>query len=183
MSAARANVYAILFLVPIFILYVPPYLILWQEQFALDNLKAAVKLYKTLLLFSPVVLVGVLVFGVILHELLHGLTWAAFCKNGLKSITYGIHWKLLTPYCHCKEMLPLRPYMLGGAMPGLVMGLLPALLGLAFGNIILLLLGLFFSFAAGGDLLILWMLRKYKPEDRVQDHPDKIGCFVFVKES
>lgn len=182
MSAAKANAYALFFILPILLLYIPAYILVWPEQFAFSNLREVMAAYKTWLLFSPVVLMVVFVLGAVVHELLHGFTWAIFCKRGLKSIQYGVYWALLTPYCHCKEVLPLRPYIVGGLMPGLVMGLLPAMAGLVLGNILVFLFGLFFSMAAGGDLLVLWMLRHQRKEDLVQDHPDKIGCFVLVKE-
>ena len=38
--------------------------------------------------------------------------------------------------------------------------------------------GFFFTFAAGGDFLILWLLRKEKDTYMVQDHPKKIGCII-----
>ena len=180
-SAAKANLYALYFIVPIVLLYIPVYVLAWPEQFSFTGLKELVAAHKTILLVSPAIMLGVFVLGAVVHELLHGLTWAVFCKRGLKSIKYGVYWSLLTPYCHCEEVLPLRAYVLGGMMPGLIMGLLPALAGLVWGNLLLFLFGLFFSIAAGGDLLVLWMLRHQKKDDLVQDHPDKIGCFVLVK--
>ena len=182
MSAAEANLHALYFILPILLLYIPAYMFAWPEQFSLYNLRQVVAIYKSWLLLSPLVLLVVFVLGALVHEMLHGFTWAIFCKRGVKSIKYGVYWALLTPYCHCKEVLPLRHYILGGMMPGLVMGLLPAIVGLALGNVLVFLFGLFFSMAAGGDLLVLWMLRHQKKEDLVQDHPEKIGCYVLVKE-
>lgn len=181
MSAMRANLLALLFVVPFFLLYALLYVWAWPEQFSLQNLKAVVQIHKTLLLYMPVIIVVVFIPGAALHELIHGFTWAAFCKNGLRSIKYGVQWKALTPYCHCKEILPLRAYALGGAMPGLLMGILPALVGIMTGTFLLFLFGLFFTLAAAGDMLILWMLRQQKKEDLVQDHPELIGCYVLRK--
>lgn len=181
MSAGQANMYALFFMLPILLLYILIYILVWPEQFSLFHLKHLLVTYKVWLLFSPAILLVVFVFGAIMHEMLHGFTWAIFCKRGLKSIEYGVYWKLLTPYCHCKEVLPMRAYILGGMMPGLVMGLLPALAGLLLGNLLVFLFGLFFSMAASGDLLVLWMLRHQNKEDLVQDHPEKIGCYVLVK--
>ncbi|GGG21825.1 hypothetical protein GCM10011323_27220 [Pontibacter amylolyticus] len=179
MTAAEANVRALVFIVPILVIYGAAYWLIWPEQFATQNLRQLVEVQRDLLLISPMIMLLVFVLGAVVHELLHGLTWAVFCKNGLKSIKYGVHWKVLTPYCHCKEVLPLRHYAIGGMMPGLVMGLLPALAGIAMGHFLLFLFGLFFSIAAAGDLLILWMLRHQHSSDLVQDHPDKIGCYVL----
>ncbi len=180
MSAAEANLRALVFIVPVLLIYPALYLLFWPEQFSSTNLKQVVQTHRDLMMLSPLVMLGVFVLGAVVHELLHGLTWAVFCRNGLKSISYGVYWKVLTPYCHCKEVLPLRHYAIGGMMPGLVMGLLPTLAGIATGHFLLFLFGLFFSMAAAGDLLILWMLRRYRAADLVQDHPDKIGCFVYL---
>jgi hypothetical protein len=35
--------------------------------------------------------------GIILHELIHGITWAKYTKDGFKSIRFGVLWKFLTP--------------------------------------------------------------------------------------
>ncbi|MBF8962560.1 DUF3267 domain-containing protein [Pontibacter sp. FD36] len=179
MTVAEANVRALVFIVPILVIYVGAYLLIWPEQFSSHNLRQLVQTNRDLLMISPMLMLLVFIVGAVVHELLHGLTWAVFCKNGLKSIKYGVYWKMLTPYCHCKEVLPLRQYAIGGMMPGLVMGLLPALAGIAMGHFLLFLFGLFFSMAAAGDLLILWMLRHQHSSDLVQDHPDKIGCYVL----
>ncbi len=181
-SAGEANARALAFVLPILVLYITPYVLLWPEQFSLYALEQFFRDNGLRSLLFPLVLVLVFVVGAVVHELLHGLTWASFCKRGFKSIAYGVHWRHLAPYCHCKEVLPLRPYVLGGLMPGLVMGLLPALAGLLIGHLMLFLFGLFFSLAASGDLLVLWMLRHAKATDQVQDHPEKIGCYIYRKQ-
>ncbi|WP_276496835.1 DUF3267 domain-containing protein [Pontibacter litorisediminis] len=181
LTAAEANVKALVFMLPILVLYIVPYVLLWPGRFSYGAVEGFVREQGVQVLFYPFLMLLVFVLGAVVHELLHGLTWAVFCRHGVKSIKYGVHWRYLTPYCHCQEVLPLRPYVLGGIMPGLVMGLLPAVAGMATGNLLLFLFGLFFSIAASGDLLVLWMLRHAKPSDFVQDHPEKIGCYVFSR--
>lgn len=181
LTAAQANKQALRFVLPILLLYLVPYLLLWPGQFGYAALEGFVREHGVRTLFYPFLMLLVFVLGAVMHELLHGLTWSIFCKRGLRSISYGVHWRYLTPYCHCKEMLPLRPYLVGGMMPGLVMGLLPAVAGMVTGNLLLFLFGLFFSLAASGDLLVLHMLRHAKASDLVQDHPEKIGCYLYRK--
>jgi hypothetical protein len=181
LTAAKANMRALFFVLPTLLIYIATYVLIWPEQFSLSSLKSLVAVYKTWMVFSPFVLILVIVFGAILHEMLHGYTWAFFCEHGLESIEYGMCWALLTPYCHCQEVLTLRSYVLGGIMPGFLMGLLPAFVGLLLGSIPVFLFGVFFSMAASGDLLVIWMLRHQRKTALVQDHPDKIGCYVFVK--
>jgi hypothetical protein len=181
LSAAKANIRALFIVLPILLVYILTYSLIWPEQFSLTALKGLLIVYKTWILFLPFILLLIIILGAMLHEMLHGYTWALFCENGLKSIKYGMCWALLTPYCHCQEVLSLRAYMLGGVMPGLLMGLLPAFVGLVFGSIPVFLFGVLFSMAASGDLLVLWMLRHQTRTALVQDHPDLIGCYVFVK--
>ena len=180
-TATQANVQAIAFALPVLVLLAVPYLLLWPEQFSDRSLAAIVAEHGSRILFLPLLVLLVFIPGAVVHELLHGLTWAIFCRRGIRSIKYGVHWKALTPYCHCGEVLPLRPYILGGMMPGVVMGLLPAVAGIILGNPWVFFFGLFFTVAAAGDMLVLWMLRHCRASDLVQDHPDKIGCYVLRK--
>ncbi len=180
-STEKANVLALAFMVPVLLLFVPLYIWLWPEQVQFGSLKDFYLAHRSEMLLYPFLIILIMIPGAVIHELLHGLTWAAFCKNGLRSIKYGVYWKMLTPYCHCKELLPLQPYMLGGMMPGLVMGVLPTIAGLILGNIYVFAFGLLFIIAAGGDILILWMLRIARKQDLVQDHPELIGCFLYRK--
>jgi hypothetical protein len=180
-TATEANIKALAFAFPVMLLLLVPYIMLWPEQFSSETLRSIVAEYGSRILFLPLGMMLVFIPGAVVHELLHGLTWAAFCEKGVKSITYGVHWEALTPYCHCEEVLPLRPYILGGIMPGLVMGLLPSIAGIIWGNPWMFFFGLFFTLAAAGDMLVLWMLRRCKITDLVQDHPEKIGCYVLRK--
>ncbi|GAB3820075.1 DUF3267 domain-containing protein [Pontibacter rugosus] len=180
-SASEANAQSLLLVAPVLLLYVIPYLLLWPEQFKLHALEGFIKENNVRSLLFPLVMLLVFIAGAVVHELLHGLTWAAFCKQGLRSIKYGMHWKQLSPYCHCKELLPLKAYVLGTVMPGLVLGLIPALVGLLLGQLMLFLFGLCFTLAAASDFLGLWSLRHAKATDLVQDHPEKIGCLIYRK--
>lgn len=178
-GALQANVYSLLFVLPVLLLFGLPYLLLWGQTFSFESLAAAMKTYKLWVMLSPLVFLFVLVAGIIVHELIHGLTWAVFCKKGYKSIRYGIMWQYLTPYCHCKEPLLLKHYCLGALMPALLLGGVPSVVALLTGGFLWLLFGLAFTLAAGGDFLVIWMLRNEKKESYVQDHPDKIGCYVL----
>ncbi|MBN1414467.1 MAG: DUF3267 domain-containing protein [Bacteroidales bacterium] len=181
MNAAEANMYALIFVVPLLLLYGLPFYFIWLRHntlnmfvdFLVDNWRS--------LAFSGLWVILILLVGVILHELIHGLTFMLFCKNGLKSISFGIMWRFITPYCHCKEPLKARHYIIGALMPAIIMGFLPACLGIITGKIIPLLFGLFFSFAAGGDFLIVWLLRKQPGDSLVLDHESKVGCYIVER--
>ena len=78
-----------------------------------------------------------LIVAIVVHELIHGLTWATFAPRGLRSIKFGIMKKYLNPYCHCSDPLPRNGYVLGCLMPGIATGLIPAIVALAIGSFLL----------------------------------------------
>ena len=75
--------------------------------------------------------------------------------------------------------MKLKHYRLGGIMPAILLGFIPAFISIFTGSFGMLAFGVIFSIGAGGDLLMIWMLRNDKSNDWVQDHPDKIGCYIF----
>ena len=120
-----------------------------------------------------------LLFGILLHELIHMLAWALFAKKSIKAFKLGFQWKSLTPYAHCKEPMDIQPYRTGSFAPGLLLGLLPWFISLFTGDILLFFFGLLYTTAAGGDFLILWIIRNVKPNTLVEDHPTNAGCYVI----
>jgi hypothetical protein len=120
-----------------------------------------------------------LVIGIFLHELIHLFAWAAFARKPLYAFKLGFQWAALTPYAHSKEPMDIFPYRIGAAAPGLLLGIIPWLISLFIGNLLLFFFGLAYTSAAGGDFLILWLLRHVKPNTLVEDHPSNAGCFVY----
>jgi len=171
MDAAKANIKAMLLIVPVLMVFGIPYIIFWKEQFSLSLISGIAS--KTILILVFIVI------GTLLHEFIHGLFWAFYLKKGFKSIKFGVMWKFLTPYCHSKEPMKMKYYRLGAIMPCIILGIIPATLSLFTGSLAMFGFGVFFTIAAGGDLLMIWLLRAEKRDVLVQDHPDKIGCFIL----
>lgn len=134
------------------------------------------------LLYRSIIFPIALLIGIVAHELIHGLTWACFSKGGWKSISFGIIWKMLTPYCHCDQPLPLRAYLIGCLMPLIVLGLVPWIVGLCFGMGLLIIWGVIFIACAAGDILIAWKLRHEPPTATILDHPTEAGCTVYQQD-
>ncbi|MEZ4592696.1 MAG: DUF3267 domain-containing protein [Chloroflexota bacterium] len=147
--------------------------VLWQWQAALLGFG---HFFGTIGLFWLAVL-----GGIVAHELLHGLTWMVAGRKSLRTMTYGVQWKTLTPYAHSSEPLPAWAYRLGVLMPALVLGFAPMLAGLAIANGWLFFFGVIFTIAAGGDFLVLWLLRGVNGRSLVADHPENAGCFVYAE--
>ena len=170
----RANLYSLFFAIPLGVIITIVYLFFWRKE---GFILARYAIGENFLLSILIVIIGIL-----LHELIHGLSWIWFGKKPLSSISYGINLKALTPYAHCNEPLDIRAYRLGAMMPGLILGIIPALLGIAGGNGVIMMFGLLFTVAAGGDALVLWLLRKEKSTVKVMDHAVNAGCYVIDPE-
>lgn len=116
------------------------------------------------------------------HEGLHGIFWAVSCKKKFKSIQFGVIWKNLTPYCHCKEALSVLQYYSGLLAPFIILGIIPSIIAVIIGNQLLLAVGIINILSAGGDTTIACLLVKYIGKNvRVSDHPIKCGCVAFEK--
>ena len=177
---AKAQLLSLIYFIPAAILLGLPYYFLWAVDYNLQTIIDMVPARLSVAV-SMFTICGVLIVGVVLHELIHGLTWAMFAKSGFKSIRFGVVWKFLTPYCHCKEPLLVKHYMIGALMPALLLGLLPSIIALFTGNLFYFVFGLFFTLAAGGDFMIINLLRRVDYNALVQDHPSKIGCYIYKK--
>lgn len=172
----RANVIALMLGVVIIIVLIIPFILLNVGSFELPALKAELKFWA-----HPLGVIIVLVAmsgGIVVHEFIHGLTFAIFAKAGFKSVKFGIL-KPFTPYCHCKEPLKAWQYRISTIMPAIVLGLIPWAIAMFTGSIGLMLFGIFFTMAAGGDFIIIYLLRNQPANSLVQDHPEKIGCYIY----
>ena len=89
----------------------------------------------SLSIFSYVMfLIGWLLL-IVLHEVIHGVAWGFFAKGHWRSISLGVIWKMLTPYCTCADPLTKRQYMIGVAMPTLIVGFVPAVVAISKGTL------------------------------------------------
>ena len=174
-----ANLFALLILIPIVLVFGVPYYLIWNPTFDIKNLLDGIGPQGVGLVFAMIF--GIFMLGIVVHELIHGITWALFTKNGFKSIKFGVLWKMLTPYCHCKEPLTVRQYIIGAITPAIFLGFIPSIIAIIVGNLGMLIFGMFFTMAAAGDFLIINLIRKEDKDDFVQDHPSEAGCFIYRK--
>ncbi len=169
-SIIKANLMVFVTAGPFALLAVLIYLLLYGEIINYDNLNIA-SYNITLFLF---------IISIPVHEFLHGFTWHFYCKEKWKSIHFGVMWKYLTPYCHCKEPLKFGGYLLGVLMPFFILGIGGSILGILLQNALLLFFGILNILAAGGDTTIALMLRKFR-KAIIIDHPNECGFVAFMK--
>lgn len=123
---------------------------------------------------------AIFVAGIVVHELLHGLGWMVFAGVPRSAVRFGVKWKVLTPYAHSAAHMPVRGYRWGVFLPGLILGIMPGVLAIVTGSLLLLGFGFFFTLTAGGDFLVLWLLRAVPAAAHVRDHPTKVGAIVTL---
>jgi hypothetical protein len=170
-SIGQAYLYMLAFVVPLIALLSLLFILAWGLVAFIAGLSSFARLSSA---------IPSLVIGVPLHELIHGLSWAYFGRKPLKDIKFGFQLATLTPYAHSRVPLPARAYRMGALMPAVVLGLLPYVIGLATGTGWFTIFGLLYIFAAGGDLVVYWLIRKVDGETLVEDHPSRAGCYVLV---
>ena len=169
-SLARANVLTLVFSLPLAA-------VLWIAYSRLHpDVPVAAQLGNLPALVSLLLAVAV---AVPLHEAIHALGWSLFGRVPLRRVRFGIAARTLNPYAHLPDAIPARAYRWGTALPGLTLGLLPYLAAMAAGSAWWMLFGLTLTLAAGGDALVLWLLRGVPPQALVLDHPSRAGCLVI----
>lgn len=176
MGVLKANIMAALIFVPIMYLIFKAYVKLYSIDDFIDFVMD-IKKFMFIIITSIVFIV--------IHELLHGLTWSLFTENGFKDVAFGFIWKYLTPYCSCKVPMKKRQYVLGLLMPLILLGIVPTILGFAMGSVFLTILGAFYIFAAGGDIIMAYLIlsRNVKGKDvLLYDNPTEMGVSFFEKD-
>ena len=165
-SMARANIVVLFISIPVVILQFTIFLWLHGTR----GLKPV---------WSSAILIIAVLLGIVIHELIHGISWVIFGRKPFSAIKFGFQWKTFTPYAHLKEPVEVNAYRLGAFMPGFILGILTYMLSLVLGNGDLFWFSLVHTSAAGGDWLILWLIRHVKAGTQVEDHPTNAGCYVL----
>lgn len=171
LSFIRANLGALLLAVPVCAAYILLYSVVYDWYQLGSDLQS--------LFNRPLIFLIAFIIGIIIHEGIHAICWAWFDNIAWKHIHFGFQWNTITPYVHCSVPVSITSYRWGTALPGIILGVVPYLFALVMQDGWLLGFGLLFTLAAGGDFLILWLLRNVEDEAMVQDHPELIGCIVI----
>ena len=174
-GVVKANILAYIVMLP----FAVALLIIFFAVNPIDGLDSSVTMKKYILF-----LLGIIILAVI-HEGIHGLTWGAFAEGHLKSIQFGIIWKMLTPYCSCCSPLKRWQYVLGSAMPTLILGFGLAAVATALADFLMFALAELMIFGGGGDFIIICKTLAYKSgggELLFYDHPYECGVAAFEKQ-
>ena len=173
-SMLKANLFSLPLVIGLIILLTESFLLIWGEQQLLSSFPI---IYLNLEIF-----ISVLIIGAILHEVLHALSFHIIGRVSIENVKLGFQWRSLTPYAHCKIPVKASLYRISLLIPALVMGIIPWFIALATGNGWLLVYAVIFTIVSGGDILTIWIIRKAKRNQLVQDHPHNCGCWVYEQE-
>jgi hypothetical protein len=121
---------------------------------------------------------GLFIAGTVVHEGIHGLGYV-WSGAAWSEVEFGFNWSGFAPYAHCGAPLRCGPYRWAVALPGIMLGALPLAAGLITGHGGTTLFAYAMLAAAGGDVVLLWMLRGIPRSAWVQDHPRKMGALVL----
>lgn len=171
-SIVKANVFAVVLLIPL--------LIAGGGLFFLRNQSMSGGLGK----MNPLLFAALFFAMIVVHELIHGLSWSLFAENHWKDIEFGFMKQYLTPYCTCGVPLRKGAYIFGALMPLILLGILPMIAGILWGHFGLLLLGIIMADSAAGDILIVWKILRYRSDAETIvyiDHPTQAGGVIFEK--
>ena len=187
LSVSKTYLYSLYLLVPIIIFFFIPYIVIWGADL-INYWSAKIIQLKSNFILSNFIyyifrylfwILMILISGILMHEMLHGFVWIFFTKKGFGSLSFGIMKPDLAPYIHCNEPLPVNAYRTGIIMPGIVLGIFPLIIGIITGNFKIFIFGFFFTWAASGDFIVLWLIKHLKAPVMVQDHPKLVGCLVL----
>lgn len=98
------------------------------------------------------------------------------------SISWGIRWAALSPFVHCSVPMEMRAYRIVLTLPGVLMGLAPAILGLSQGWLLLTTFGASGLAVSALSLHLLWRSRRVSPETMVLDIVGRTGLRALSSE-
>ena len=111
------------------------------------------------------------------HEGLHavGLLLAGASRTAIR---IGIDWKTMTPSAYSTAPVSARSYRLALALPAFLLGVVPSAVGIGINSGGLTFFGAANIALAGGDVVIMGLLRDLAGSALVLDHPNRMGCVV-----
>lgn len=132
------------------LIFTVPFFLIWYGKITYSIFSSILEISFILsLLLNLFSFMMLLFIGIVSHELLHGVIWALFAKRGFKSIRFGIiKDPFFAPYCHCKEPLLIKHYILGAISPALVLGVFPLIYACICGNLFIHVYGFFFLYCS-----------------------------------
>lgn len=130
-----------------------------------------------------IIFLAVYIAGLILHELIHALAMILISGASFSDINFGFNKRYLSPYTHCKKIIPVRGFRIGLLLPVLITGILPLIIGIATNILLLTLIGGLLTAGGIGDIIGFCYLVKLPGNALVYDYRYELGCEVYLPET
>jgi hypothetical protein len=140
-----------------------------------------ISLPKDFIKQSYLYLIMFIIVSVPIHELIHAIGFRFFGNIPWAKIKFGFVVKLLAPYAHPAVPINITAYTWAGALPGLILGVLPLITGLIIRSMLLSFLGMTAMAMAGGDVLTLWKLRDAPKDSYILENQEQDGFTIMEK--
>ncbi|MBP6017016.1 MAG: alpha/beta fold hydrolase [Candidatus Promineofilum sp.] len=124
-------------------------------------------------------LLGALAAGLFLHELGHLIGYRLFGRVGPGAARLSFGRAPLAPQIQCDSPMAATAFRRMLWLPGLALGIVPAVVAIAVGSWVLLIWGVWMTITAGGDVAALWAMRDLPAATPVRGHPRRVGCVVL----
>ncbi len=125
-----------------------------------------------------------LIFGYVIHDMMHAFLWGLFAEHHYGSAKFGISRKKLMSFSYFSGPMKKGQYVLGAILPFLVLGVAVSVFGILYQSTLIFWTGALLTMAGGEDLLVVCKLLMYKStksEVLVYDLPTECGVAVFEK--
>ncbi len=178
-KAKTANLIGIFLIIPFSLIYILPFWLNWKEQslIIIRQIKTGLSLFdnniidSTIIIISPVLVITI---GIIIHEMIHGFFMLIFSKKA-DSIKFGFRKDVLVPFAHCKVPLSSGQMLIVAIAPWIILGLIPFIFSLIYGNLILWFVGFSMTLGAIGDFIYVFLILKTGLNVKIIDHDKEIG--------
>ncbi len=139
-------------------------------------------LLTTKVYFDIILIIGIFVVGLTLHECIHAISAVIFGKVSFKEIKFGINLRQGMLYCHVNTPIKAQAYKVMLLLPAIITGLIPLIISMFLGNIFLVLVFSMLLCGGAGDFIMFMGISKLKGDTLVLDHA-KAPAFYAVYES
>jgi hypothetical protein len=124
--------------------------------------------------FNAIVSISILSGFLILHETIHGIFWSKYTD-----VKVGVILKSLFRFFYCNKPIRIGHYINGLIIPSIILGIIPLIIGMFFGNMFVYGFGLLFIIAGSDDFYIIYQLRRYDRKCFISDIDKKIGIIIY----
>jgi hypothetical protein len=174
-NMTKATIFSLIVLIGSVVIFGIPYYFIWAFS-------SEIKLFPILVgQINRIVFLFILASGLFIHELIHGLFFGLFAKDGFKAIKIMWLKKSFTLGCYCGNELKIKHFIVGTIMPLIILGIIPTIVAIIIGNTPLLVFGLLYISASGGDIIIVKNLIHENKNDWILSRENEVGFNIYRK--